>query len=146
MFVNGLPDTAYYRKDNHVYFEYLTLDFNGSVQSPPSFEVEILHDDFAIGQTWETAAIDLVLSQVPVKAKLLSSITQRDFSASIGGVNYDNLIEVRTSLMFSADGGNTFIDSGSEIVRVFAKDIGIVYYYEPEWATEWGAYASNIVP
>ena len=146
MFTSNLPDTFYYRRDQHIYYEYRTLDFNDFVQNPPSFEMVILHDDFQVNQSWETPPIDIILSGIGVKVKLVSTITRRDFSENIAGVNYDNLIEVQTEIFFSSDGGMSYQSSGSSYITVFAKDIGIVYYYDLDRAIEWGALASYIVP
>ena len=146
MFTSNLPDTFYYRKDQNVYYQYVTLDFNGFVQNPPSLEVVILHDDYQTNQTWETPPVDIVLSGVGLKAKLVSTITQRDFAANIAGVNYDDLIEVTTEIFFSTDGGASYTSSGSAYVTVFAKGVGIVYYYDLDRAREWGATGSSIVP
>jgi hypothetical protein len=145
-FISNLPDTSYYRKDGHVYYQYVTLDFNDFVQNPPSFEMEILHDDYQVNQTWETYPVDIILSGIGVKVKLVSTILRRDFSENIAGVNYDNLIDVQTEIFFSSDGGATYQSSGSAYVTTFALGIGIVYYYDLDRAIEWGAYATSIIP
>lgn len=146
MFTSNLPDTFYYRKDQNVYYQYVTLDFNGFVQNPPSLEVAILHSDYQANQAWETPPVDIVLSGVGLKTKLVSTITQRDFAANIAGVNYNDLIEVTTEIFFSTDGGATYTSSGSAYVIVFAKGVGIVYYYDLDRAIEWGAYGSSVIP
>ena len=106
----------------------------------------ILHDDYQVNQSWETPPIDIILSGIGVKVKLVSTITRRDYSDNIAGVNYDNLIEVQTEIFFSSDGGLSYQSSGSSYITVFSKDIGIVYYYDLDRAIEWGALASYIVP
>ncbi len=147
MHISNLPDTFYYRKDTdqHAYFEYLTVDFNGSVVNPPTIELAILHDDYDVNQPWEVADIPLTLSGLPVKARFKSQIIQKDFSATINGVQYDELIEVQTDLGFSTNGGTTYQDASS-YVRVFAKGKGIVYYFDLERGTEWGITGLSINP
>jgi hypothetical protein len=145
MVTSNLPDTSYYRKEEHVYYEYVTLDFNDFVENPPSFEMEILHDDYQVGQSWETPPIDIVLSGIGVKVKLVSTILRRDYSDNIAGVDYNDLIEVQTEIFFSSDGGATYQTSGSSYITVFSKTVGIVYYYDADRGTEWGAYASSVV-
>jgi hypothetical protein len=144
--VSNLPDTFFYRKEDHIYYQYVTLDFNDFVQNPPSLEMVILHDDYQVNQTWETAPVDIVLSGIGVKVKLVSTVLRRDYSDNIAGIDYDNLIEVQTEILFSSDGGVTYQSSGSSYITVFAQDIGIVYYYDLDRAIEWGAYASSVNP
>jgi hypothetical protein len=146
MVTSNLPDTFYYRKEDHVYYEYVTLDFNDFVQNPPSFEMVILHDDYQVNQSWETEPVDIVLSGIGVKVKLVSTILRRDYSDNIAGVDYNDLIEVQTEIFFSSDGGATYQSSGSSYITVFAKGIGIVYYYDPDRGTDWGAYATAVIP
>ena len=146
MVTNTLPDTFYYRKEPNVYYEYRTLDFNQFVVNAPSVEMVILHDDYQEGQTWESAPIDIVLSGIAVKVKLVSTIARRDFSQVINGTQYDNLIEVQTEIYFSADGGSTYQSSGSSYITVFANGKGIVYYYDVERDIEWGVTGLVINP
>ena len=146
MEINTLPDTAYYRKDQNIYYEYRTLDFNQYVSNPPSFEMVILHDDYQVNQSWETPPIDIVLSGIGVKVKLVSTLVQRDFTASINSTQYPNSIEVLTEIFFSSDGGITYQTSGSAYNTVFAKGKGIIYYYDVDRAREWGATNVSIVP
>jgi hypothetical protein len=146
MVTSNLPDTSYYRKEDHVYYEYVTLDFNDFVQNPPSFEMVILHDDYQVNESWETQPVDIVLSGIGVKVKLVSTILRRDYSDNIAGVDYNDLIEVQTEIFFSSDGGATYQSSGSSYITVFAKNIGIVYYYDLDRGIDWGAYATSVVP
>jgi hypothetical protein len=146
MVTSNLPDTSYYRKEDHIYYEYVTLDFNDFVQNPPSFEMVILHDDYQVNQTWETPPIDIVLSGIGVKVKLVSTILRRDYSDNIAGVDYNDLIEVQTEILFSTDGGATYQSTGNSYVTVFAKEIGIVYYQDLDRGTDWGAYATSVNP
>lgn len=146
MVTSNLPDTFYYRKEDHIYYEFVTLDFNDFVQNPPSFEMVILHDDYQVNQSWETAPVDIILSGIGVKVKLVSTILRRDYTENIAGVDYNDLIEVQTEIFFSSDGGITYQSSGSSYVTVFAKDIGIVKYYDLDRAIDWGAYASSVNP
>ena len=142
---SNLPDTFYYRRENHVYYEYRTLDFNGFVQNPPSIEVVILHDDFQVNQSWETGPVDIVLSGIAVKVNLVSTILRRDYSENIAGVDYSDLIEVQTEIYFSSDGGASY-QSASSYITVFAKEIGIVYYHDLDRAINWGLFANTVIP
>jgi hypothetical protein len=146
MEINTLPDTVYYRKDGHVYYQYRLLDFNSSVQDPVAIEVEILHDDYQTNQTWETPPVDVNLSGINVKLKLVSTILRRDYSESINGINYDNLIEVNTEIFFSPNGGVSYQSTGSSYNTVFSKGKGIVYYYDLDNSIEWAAYNISVVP
>jgi hypothetical protein len=146
MVINTLPDTSYYRKEANVYYEYRTFDFNQYVINPPSFEMEILHDDYQVNQTWETPPIDLVLSGIGVKVKLVSTLTRRDYSDTFNGTQYDNLIEVQSEIYFSSDDGVTYQSSGSIYSTVYAKGKGIVYYYDLGRTIEWGITGLSITP
>jgi hypothetical protein len=146
VFISTLPDTFYYRKDQHVYFEYRTLDFQQYVDNPPSFEMVILHDDYQVNQTWETPPVDIVLSGIAVKVKLVSTILRRDYSDVFNGTQYNDLIEVQTEIFFSSDGGNSYQSSGSSYITVFAKDKGILYYFDLDRTIEWGIYNLSINP
>jgi len=146
MVTSNLPDTSYYRKEDHIYYEYVTLDFNDFVQNPPSFEMVILHDDYEVNQSWETQPVDIVLSGIGVKVKLISTILRKGYSDNIAGVDYNDLIEVQTEIFFSSDGGATYQSSGSSYITVFSKNTGIVFYYDVDRGIEWGAYATSVIP
>ncbi|HYH05352.1 MAG TPA: hypothetical protein VEC37_19840, partial [Bacillota bacterium] len=144
-FVSNLGDTFYFRKDQGVYFEYRTLNFQDFVTNPPSIELVILHEDFDVGQSWESTVEDIILSNIPVKVMLRSTILRRDFIANIHGVDYPDCIEVNTEILFSSDGGNSF-QAGNSFNRVFSKDRGIVYYYDINREVEWGVTSISINP
>lgn len=134
---SSLGDNFYFRKDLRVYYEYRTLDFQGAVDNPPSIEMVMLHEDYDAGQSWETPGVNIILSGVGVKIKLVSTIARRDYEDTFNGVNYTNLIEVDTEILFSSDGVN-YQPSGNSYSIVFAKGIGIVYYFDLNRNTEWG--------
>jgi hypothetical protein len=136
-FVSTLNDTFYYRKDQNAYYQYRVFDFENFIDNPPTVEVPILYDDRAAGATWETEPENITLSGIPVKAKLVFTITRRDFAASLNGVNYTDLIEVNTEIFFSSDGGASYQSSQVAYNTVFAKGNGIVYYYDIENDVEW---------
>jgi hypothetical protein len=144
--ITSLGDTFFFRKDQHDYYQYVTLDFQHSVDNPPSIEVVILHDNYEAGESWETPGEDIVLSGIGVKVKLVSTISRRDYSDTFNGVDYSDLIEVETEILFSADGGITYQPSGSSYTMVFAKGIGIVYYYDLDRDIEWGLKDYTINP
>lgn len=135
--VSTIGDTFYYRKEQNVYFQYRTLDFQGFVNNPPSIEVPILYDNLDAGNTWETQPELIDLAGVPVTAKIVFTINRRDFQASFNGVNYSDLIEVNTEIFFSSDGGTNYQTSGVAYNTVFAKGKGIVYYYDIDRDVEW---------
>jgi hypothetical protein len=128
----------YYRKSAQVYYEYRKLDFQEFVSNAPSIEIEILHDDYTSGQSWESQPVLISFSGIPVLAKLVSTILNRDFTATINGTSYDDLIEVQTEIFFSSNNGNTYQSSGNSYLTVFAKNKGIVYYFDLNESIEWG--------
>jgi hypothetical protein len=128
----------YYRKNGHEYYQYLTMDFQGTVASPPSLEVKILQDDLAEGAQWESPVEDLLMAGINVKGKLVFTISKKGFSENINGVDYSDLIEVTAELYLSPDGVTNFVGSGSQFKRAFARGIGIVRYDDLSQATTWG--------
>ncbi|MBL7699231.1 MAG: hypothetical protein JNK79_13790 [Chitinophagaceae bacterium] len=144
---DNLEDTFYYRKNGHEYYEWLTIDYNGSVANPPSVELIILHDDFSEGQSWQSPDIFLgELSGIPnVYAKLESTIVLKG-AITVNGVEYPDAIQVETKLLFSLDGGTSYVDTGSSFTRVFAKGKGIVSYLDVDAGILYAATEINIVP
>jgi len=128
----------YFRKLPHLYYQYRELSFQDFVSNPPSVEIIILKDNLLKGQKWETVPLDIEISGVVQKIKLVSTILDRDYSAVINGVQYINLIKVNTELFFSPDNGNGYATSGSAFNTVFAKGKGIVSYNDMDVAIEWG--------
>lgn len=148
MRTSPLPDTFYFRKDGHVYYEHFTVDFGGNIIDAPSIELPILYDDYAAGQSWESPPIPVRLAaiNVDILAKFIYTIVDRDFSEDVGGKTYDNLIEVETVLFFKTPNSPDFVE-GSRFVRKYAKGIGIVYYTDPERNnTEWGLTDYHVNP
>jgi hypothetical protein len=141
-FVSTTGEIFHYRKEQNVYFQNVKLDFEGAAPDAPTIEMVILYDNLDEGQSWETPGENITISGVPVKVKLISTITRKGFQQSYNGVPYSDLIEVNTEMFFSADGGNSYQSSNSAYNTVFAKGKGIVYYYDIERDTEW--VASNI--
>jgi hypothetical protein len=131
-----------YRKDGHKYYQYLTMGFQGAVTNPPSIEVLILQDDLAEGSHWETPFEDLNWSGIDLKGKLVFTISKKDFSSNINGVDYSDLIEVTAELFLSPDGVSNVTSVGA-FKRVFAKGIGIIQYDDLNQATTWGI--TNVV-
>ena len=138
-FVSTAGDTFYYRKSQGVYYEYRTLNFQEYVEDPPAIEMVILYEDYQTGQSWETPGETIVLSGVTVRVKFVSTIVRRDFSETYNGTLHSDLIDVKTEIFFSSDGGNTYQSSGSSYNTVFSKGNGIVYYYDIDRDIEWGA-------
>lgn len=145
-FTSTTGEIFYYRKEQNVYFQYRTLNFEGYVTDPPSVELVILYDNLNEGESWESPGEDIDLSGIPVKIKLISRINRRDFQQTYNGVTYTDLIEVNTEIFFSSDGGNTYSTSGSAYNTVFAKDKGIVYYYDIDRDIEWTIKNISLVP
>lgn len=138
--VSDLGDTMYFRKEQNIYYEFRQLNFQEFVDDPPSIEMVILHDDYDAGQSWETQGVDVILSGIGVKIKMVSRILRRDYDDTFNGTPYSDLIEVETEILFSSDDGNTYQSSGSSYRRVYAKGKGIVYYYDLDRTVEWGIY------
>lgn len=131
-------EAYYFRKSAHSYFQYRELGFQDFISDAPFVELIILKDNLSVGQTWETESIDVSVSEVVQKIKMVSTIINRDYSDIIHGEQYDNLIKVNTEIYFSPDGGNSFASSGSAYNTVFAKGKGIVSYNDFNVAIEWG--------
>jgi hypothetical protein len=142
-FVSNIGDTFYYRKEQHAYYEYRTFNFQGYVDQPPVVELPILYDDKQAGESWESAPEDITLSGIPVRAKMVFTISRRDFQASFNNVTYSDLIEVNTEILFSSN-GTDYQSSGIAYNTVFAKGKGIVYYYDIDRDVEWAIKNVNL--
>lgn len=132
-----------YRKNGHAYFQYLTMDFQGTVQGADPLAIKILQDDLAEGQSWESPVITGTMANVPMKAKLVSTIVRRDFTTTINGIDYADCIEVSTELYVASVASDNFTATGSVVKRTFAKGIGIVQYDDLSQAITWGI--TNVV-
>jgi hypothetical protein len=137
-FSSSRGNDCYFRKVPHTYYQYRELSFQDFVSNPPLVELVILKDNLAKGGRWETEPLDVSISGVVRKIKLVSRIMDRDYSAIINGVEYQNLIRVNTELFFSPDDGNSYATSGSAYNTVFARGKGIVSYNDMDVAIEWG--------
>lgn len=128
----------YFRKIPPLYYQYRELSFQGFLSNPPTVEIVILKDNLLKGQTWESKAFDAEVEGFAIKIKLVSTIFDRDYSALINGVQYNNLIKVNTEVFFSLDDGYSYATSGSAYNTVFAKGKGIVNYNDMDIKIEWG--------
>lgn len=128
----------YFRKQPHIYYQYRELSFQDFVSNAPMVELVILKDDLPTGGKWETPPLDVSISGVVQKIKMVSRIIDRDYSAIINGIEYQQLIKVNTELFFSPDNGNSYATSGSAYNTVFARGKGIVNYNDMDVAIEWG--------
>jgi hypothetical protein len=128
----------YFRKVPHTYYQYRELSFQDFVSNPPFVELVILKDNLPKGGRWETEPLDVSISGVVRKIKMVSRIIDRDYSDIINGVEYQHLIKVNTELFFSPDDGNSYATSGSAYNTVFARGKGIVSYNDMDVAIEWG--------
>jgi hypothetical protein len=134
-FVSDLGDTTFYRKVGNTYYQYAQLNLQGLAPDPPAFEYIILKDNEPTGTKWESTQVPIVLSGISLQAKLELEITDRDFNATIGGNDYENLIEVRTTLMvLDPFAGWTPL---GEAFTIFSKGVGIVYYDDAVRGTSW---------
>ena len=145
-FSTSTGDSMLYRKDGSTYYQYKTLNFQSNISDPPTIEMEILHDDYPVGQSWSTPAVPLTITGITIQVKLVSAITTRDFTEDFFGVSYANLIEVKTTLLISLDGGTTFQDSGTSYSTIYAKGIGIIYYNDLNQNIQWGLKDYQLAP
>lgn len=143
---SDLGDVFYYRKEQNAYYQFRVLDFQGSVSNPPSIEVPILYDNLNAGDSWEISGIDITLSGIGVKLKLVYSITRRDYTDTYNGVEYPDLIEVKTDIHFSSDGGVNYQSAESSYYTVFAYGRGIVFYDDLDRSIGWGINGFSLNP
>ena len=144
-FTDQSGNTRRYRKEPNFYYEYTTLDFNGTVTDPPVVELIFLKDNAVKDEFWQTPEYDLLVSGLRVRGILRSTLVQRDFRANIGGKQYDNLIEVYTELMLYNSIANEYTPVNS-YTTLYAKGIGIVYYENPQTLTQWNIKSYTLTP
>lgn len=135
--VSDNGDEFLYRKGGHEYYQFVTMNFQGTVDNPPSLEVPILKDDGAVGDSWESPVVSLTIASVPMQGKLRFTIENRD-PVSVNGVDYSDCIEVSAELFVSPVSLTNFQSTGSVFKRTFAKGIGIVKYDDLSQAVTWG--------
>ncbi|HRE51883.1 MAG TPA: hypothetical protein PK339_10690 [Flavitalea sp.] len=137
--------TRYYRKEGNEYYEYAALSHSNAVTDPPLIEYTFLKDNAAKNDSWETSAYNLKLSGVTIRGKLRFTIADRDFSQTIAGRQYNNLIAVFTELLVSLDGGSSFTPVSS-YTTIYAKGIGVVYTETPDPLTQWELKSYSLNP
>lgn len=126
----------YYRKEGNNYIEYTQFNVTIPVPGAPALDLIVLKDDQPTGAYWETDPYSVTLSGITINAKLRNTITNRDFSSDINGTRYDNLIEVTTELYVQDSNGN-FAPNGSYYTTLYAKGVGVVYYYDVNDESQW---------
>jgi hypothetical protein len=119
-------DVRNYRKDDTAYYEY-TGTFGGVSLDQPA-EFIFLKNDKPVGETWESEEYTSSMTGPTVTGKLRNTITNSGFKAVINGKTYYDLIEVKTELLIQF--GGVFQPTGSSVVTVYAKGIGVVSYQE----------------
>lgn len=138
-FNEATGETRYFRKEGSIYYEYLVAPPGGLLNFDP-IEVIILRDDQPMDYSWESPAYDLVFNPgIPVNkvAKTVSMIVQRDFSETLNGKVYDNVIEVLTELRIANTAAGPFGSSGMSFRTLFAKGVGIIYYQDYISSDDW---------
>jgi hypothetical protein len=130
-FVNdSTGETKYYRKADHIYYQYLPAAFGFVLDTP--IELIILKDNVPVNTSWDSDPYQFTpTSGIPrtFTARLTSQITQTGYSATINGVLYKDLIEVMSYLYLQNPDG-TYSNTETSIRTVFAKGIGIVSYQD----------------
>jgi hypothetical protein len=144
-FFGSRGNIYYFRKQPPLYYQYRELSFQGFVQDPPSMELVILKDNLQKGASWETPPLDMKISGIVLKVKLVSTIADRDYSEVINGIEYRDLISVNTELFFSPDGIG-YLTSGSAYTTVFSKGNGIVRYADMDINIVWEARKISLLP
>jgi hypothetical protein len=142
-FNTGTQENRYYRKDGSKYFEYVS-GFGGVTLDNP-IEYLFLQDDLDEGASWETDERTSSSLSPPATFKLKMTIQRKGFNRMINGKMYYDLIEVKTELLIKF--GGVFTPTGSQVVTLYAKGIGVVLYQSLDGSpTDWTIRNYEVVP
>jgi hypothetical protein len=110
---------AYYAVSGNEYFQYDTIP--GGLATG-FIERSYLRDNLSAGASW-TQIINLNVSGFPVQVTALNTIVSKDGSRTVNGVNYSNVIHVKTNLSVPA---SLPITITSDINGYYAKKVGMI--------------------
>jgi hypothetical protein len=119
----------YYRKDANNFYQFSSVKFGGDTEAN-DIDLLILKQDAAAFEPWATDPYSFTLSGTPaINAKIVNEISGKDYSATLEGIRYENLIEVDTHLEVEI-GGEYSPAPGAMYYTIFSKGIGIVSYFD----------------
>ena len=129
-FVNDLGDSSFYRKAGAEYFQYGPFDYSGNIDLVPEAEYTFLKEDAPVGDSWETAEYDAMMSGVNVKLKLKFTVVSKTSDAT-----GPTTIDMRKTLLL----WNATTD-WAEVANyriIYRKGIGISEYSDERRNAEW---------
>ena len=110
---------------------------SGTTITIQAYEMKILQDDLAVGETWHGSASPKVnysgaagTGSFNANINYTGTVTAKDVSEILGSVTYNNIIKVALTAVVNANGQISNITGE----YWFAKDIGIVYDHETSTA------------
>ena len=110
---------------------------SGTTITIQAYEMKILQDDLAVGETWHGSASPKVnysgaagTGSFNANINYTGTVTAKDVSETLGSVTYNNIIKVELTAVVNANGQISNITGE----YWFAKDIGIVYDHETSTA------------
>jgi len=121
---SGFPDTAYYRKASGDYFQYIDLANYFQFDNPVTGEFIFLKDNVAAGTSFQSQNFTGTVGGVPITGYVQVTITETGVAATVGSLNFPDVIKVTYSYFYSLTPG---VPVASE-EKWFAKGIGMVYY------------------
>lgn len=137
-FVNDKTgETNYYRKSNGVYYQYLSNVYGQTLSQP--LQIIILQDNVDVGTTWNSDPYDVDFGSAGIPytltVRLQNTISQKNYSMTIGGKTYNDCIEV-TSELYQLS-GTSWVDADTGYKTIFARGVGMIYYQDLNSGTDW---------
>jgi hypothetical protein len=118
-------DTLLYRKSAGLYYEYGNIDFLGVLDTVyNSIEFIFLKDNVPVAGTWESGEVSAEANNMTGTAKLRLTITEKNVTKTIGGVQVDSVIVVKREIMFKPTNGSYTVFSTMFVN--YAKNKGLL--------------------
>lgn len=118
-------DSAYYRKRDGDYYQYLNMSSYFLFDDAVYAEYIFLKDNVAEGTTWQTSVYSGTVAGFPgtVTGYINMTLSAKAIAVSVGGFNFPDVIKVHYEFHRSLPHGDPFAVED----RWFARGVGIIY-------------------
>lgn len=125
--INHSNDTSYVRKENGIYFQYLSpadLEQIGFPEGATSgVEYVILKDQLSTGDVYFTD-IEYTVAGNKVTMRLKNTVLNANATVTRGSNTFNNVYKI--SMVLQAGAGNVFTNVGSTVEFYYAPEIGLI--------------------
>jgi len=133
---SGFADYGAYRKNGSNYHTYLDLaDYFVMDDTTAPIDYIFLKDDVPAGNTWQSSAVNVTISGLPVSFRIVLTVEQKDITVTIGGTAYNNVIVVneKYQVAFVPGAWTDATNQTGYLKSYYARNIGLIrqdYYYD----------------